>query len=177
MIKQSGKLTIFHACKQITALEAAQKLCFPLKQSGKRYWTCCPLHGESTPSMMFDEHGCWYCFGCNTGGDAVSLYAAYFKERPIVAARRMAQDFQINLLSQPEKPKAAGYYIQGQKSDNGEEQVLCLIKHAANVICSYSDGEIFWEALKLEAEANEALLNIDARLEFTRFCSLHSKYD
>lgn len=164
---------MFDVCRQITALEAAQRIGLPLEQKGRRYWTCCPLHYERTPSMMFDEHGRWHCFGCNTGGDAVALYAAYFNERPIVAARRLASEFGLSDLSQSRKPVQRVFHVAQEeaRNENEEEHRLCLIKHTAEAVKACSTGDIFWEAVGLEADATIALLNIDAGDEYSRLCA------
>lgn len=65
----------------------------PLKQHGTRWWTCCPLHGERTASMVFFPDGGWKCFGCNVGGDAVSLYGALHGLTPYESARTLAGQF------------------------------------------------------------------------------------
>lgn len=46
-----------------------------LKQSGRRWWACCPFHDEDTPSFSVDPRaGLWHCFGaCATGGDQISF--------------------------------------------------------------------------------------------------------
>jgi len=76
-----------------------------LQQRGSRMWTCCPFHREKTPSLMFDEHGGWYCFGCNTGGsDGVSFYAAYHRCSQSEAARALLGD-DVRTLSPDEKAK------------------------------------------------------------------------
>jgi DNA primase len=45
-----------------------------LKKSGRNYWGCCPFHKEKTPSFSVNpEKGIFKCFGCGTGGDAISF--------------------------------------------------------------------------------------------------------
>ncbi len=43
-----------------------------LRQKGKDHWACCPLHNEKTPSCKVTGER-WHCFGCNEGGDVISL--------------------------------------------------------------------------------------------------------
>lgn len=62
----------------MTALDVAAGYGLPLRQKGSKYWACCPLHGEKTPSLCFFPDGRWYCFGCHQYGDAVDLYAALY---------------------------------------------------------------------------------------------------
>lgn len=42
----------------------------PVKQKGRDFWCCCPLHNEKTPSFKIDPAlQLWHCFGCGEGGD------------------------------------------------------------------------------------------------------------
>ena len=42
----------------------------PVKQKGREFWCCCPLHHEKTPSFKIDPTTqLWHCFGCHEGGD------------------------------------------------------------------------------------------------------------
>ena len=42
----------------------------PVKQKGRDFWCCCPLHQEKTPSFKIDPATqLWHCFGCGEGGD------------------------------------------------------------------------------------------------------------
>lgn len=41
----------------------------PVRQKGKDFWACCPLHHEKTPSFKMDPSTqLWHCFGCGEGG-------------------------------------------------------------------------------------------------------------
>ena len=164
---------MFDACRQISSLDAAQRLGLSLKQKGRRYWTCCPLHGEKTPSMMFDEGGRWHCFGCNKGGDAVALYAEFFNERPYQAAKRLAADFGITIdTSKPRKPMPEKLFqLKSEKADREKEHLLLLIKHTADFVVCHSEGDMLWEALELWAKADIDLMNIDAAAEQHRYVS------
>jgi len=42
-----------------------------LVRSGRNWKTCCPFHGEKSPSFyVYDDH--FHCFGCGAHGDAIS---------------------------------------------------------------------------------------------------------
>lgn len=46
----------------------------PLKKSGANYVGLCPFHNEKTPSFTVSEQKQFFhCFGCGTGGDAVTF--------------------------------------------------------------------------------------------------------
>ncbi|MDD4080823.1 MAG: CHC2 zinc finger domain-containing protein [Eubacteriales bacterium] len=97
------ELSVFERCRGIPALEVARREGLALKQRGSRHWANCPLHGEKTPSMMFDDRGRWHCFGCGRGGDAVALLSALRGISPLQAARMLAQ----GRPAPPPDPRAA----------------------------------------------------------------------
>ncbi len=42
----------------------------PMRQKGRDFWCCCPVHNEKTPSCKVDPATqLWHCFGCGAGGD------------------------------------------------------------------------------------------------------------
>ncbi len=46
----------------------------PVKQRGRDFWCCCPLHNEKTPSFKIDPAlQLWHCFGCDEGGDVFAF--------------------------------------------------------------------------------------------------------
>lgn len=44
-----------------------------VRSSGKNKTCLCPLHSERTASFTIFPNNRWYCFGCNEGGDSISL--------------------------------------------------------------------------------------------------------
>ncbi|MBD5502909.1 MAG: hypothetical protein HDR09_03900 [Lachnospiraceae bacterium] len=45
-------------------------------------FTNCPFHQERTPSMkLYDDH--FYCFGCQSSGDAITMVEKLFGLQPI----------------------------------------------------------------------------------------------
>lgn len=45
-----------------------------VKQKGRDFWACCPIHQEKTPSFKIDPSTqLWHCFGCDEGGSAFDL--------------------------------------------------------------------------------------------------------
>ena len=53
-------MSVFEQVRQITALEAAERLGLKLKKNGSKHWACCPLHGEKTASLCIYGDGTWY---------------------------------------------------------------------------------------------------------------------
>lgn len=50
----------------------------PLKKKGRHYWTCCPFHGEKTPSFsVSEEMQIFKCFGCGKAGDIFTFLQEY----------------------------------------------------------------------------------------------------
>ena len=46
----------------------------PLKKAGRTYKGLCPIHQEKTPSFnVNEEKKVFYCFGCQTGGNAITF--------------------------------------------------------------------------------------------------------
>lgn len=45
-----------------------------LQTIGGSFKTCCPFHGEDTPSfILYEDTESWYCFGCAEGGDSIEF--------------------------------------------------------------------------------------------------------
>ena len=52
----------------------------------------CPFHQERTPSMkLYDDH--FYCFGCQSSGDIITLVEKLFGLQPYEAAKKLQGDF------------------------------------------------------------------------------------
>lgn len=48
-----------------------------LKKTGSRYFGCCPIHKEKTPSLCVNpQMQTWHCFGCGEGGNAIDFVMA-----------------------------------------------------------------------------------------------------
>jgi len=44
-------------------------------------WAQCPLHDEDTPSFkFFEETNSYYCFGCRSGGDIITLHREFMEK-------------------------------------------------------------------------------------------------
>jgi len=63
-----------------------------LRRAGRRHKGLCPFHDEKTPSFTVDgERGLFYCFGCNTGGDAFKFLMLREGLEFADAARRLGE--------------------------------------------------------------------------------------
>jgi len=88
----------FNACKNIPAFDVARREGLELHRKGDRFWTCCPLHGEKTPSLCFFPDGGWKCFGCGEGGDSVAFLAALHGIKPLDAAKQIDVMYSLQLF-------------------------------------------------------------------------------
>ncbi|MFA6075995.1 MAG: DNA primase [Negativicutes bacterium] len=60
-----------------------------LKKRGRNYWGCCPFHNEKTASFSVSaEKTMFYCFGCQSGGDAFA-FLMKIENRPFIEAARL----------------------------------------------------------------------------------------
>lgn len=100
-------MSVFDAVRDISARDAAERAGLAIQPKGARSWARCPASGERTASLCLYPDGGWYCFSCSAGGDSVALYAHIFALSSLDAARRLAEDFNIQTegkLSGPPKP-------------------------------------------------------------------------
>ncbi|MBQ5561309.1 MAG: hypothetical protein IIT46_16260 [Lachnospiraceae bacterium] len=67
----------------------------------------CPFHAEKTSSFSISrKKQMFHCFGCNVGGDVISLTAKLFDLSSIRAAERLNSDFHLGLNMKPHKSTA-----------------------------------------------------------------------
>jgi len=100
-------MSVFDAVRDIPARDAAERAGLAMQPRGARSWARCPASGERTASLCLYPDSGWHCFSCNAGGDSSALYAHIFGLSPLDAARRLAEDFNIQTdgkLSKPQKP-------------------------------------------------------------------------
>lgn len=146
---------LFELVKGIPAYEAAERNGIYLKRNGSKYWACCPLHGEKTPSMCFYPDGGWYCYGCHRGGDTITLYKELYSLENYDAACRIADDFGIQIPDHEEvvvqKPKISVFHheqvLDRYKSRQWDK--FCSILHKANAVLEKYDRrtmETAWDA-------------------------------
>lgn len=148
-------MRVFDKCKGIPAIEVARRAGVQLEKHGRRYWAKCPLHGEKTASLCFYEDGRWYCFGCHSGGDAVSLYAALYRVSNYEAAKTLLSGYKYI-------PRRVDVRHNDRRNDSFsavDEQglswtELCKIKHKAEEDMKNAvDDSSFMKAVVIKAEA------------------------
>lgn len=79
----------------------------PVKQKGRDFWCCCPLHNEKTPSFKIDPATqLWHCFGCGEGGDVFSFIMKTEDMTFPEAVRRLAERAHIDIVDVGGRPSA-----------------------------------------------------------------------
>lgn len=82
------------------------KMRLPAREVFERYgfhanhegFTCCPFHGEKTPSCkVYTGNRGWHCFGCHAGGDVLDFAQKYFGLGFVDAAAKLNDDFRLGL--------------------------------------------------------------------------------
>lgn len=82
-----------------------------LKKSGQNYKGLCPFHSEKTPSFVVSPaKQLFHCFGCGTGGNAITFLMKHEKSSFTDVVKKLGQD--------------AGIFIEGVTKDNKKENLL-----------------------------------------------------
>ena len=69
-----------------------------LKKSGNHYWGLCPFHNEKTPSFSVNPQlGIYKCFGCGSGGDALSFIMKTQNYEFMDLIKELAEEFGLEL--------------------------------------------------------------------------------
>ncbi|GAB4030213.1 MAG: hypothetical protein Fur0012_05830 [Elusimicrobiota bacterium] len=114
-----------------------------LRKLGKNYKTLCPFHGEKTPSFTVSaDKQMFFCFGCQTGGDAITFVMKIENITFSEAAKKLAdkagvlldeKDFKKISQSDLEKVElkkavsaAAAFFARYLKSKEGSQAVKYL---------------------------------------------------
>ncbi len=78
----------------------------PVKQKGRDFWACCPLHHEKTPSFKMDPSTqLWHCFGCGEGGGVFDLVMKLDELSFPEAVRKLAERAHIEIQETREAHK------------------------------------------------------------------------
>ena len=65
-------------------------------QVNRAGFACCPFHNEKTPSMKIYDKS-YYCFGCHSGGKAVTFIQNYYNLSFKDACLKLNNDFRLGL--------------------------------------------------------------------------------
>jgi len=116
-----------------------------LKKSGKNHTGLCPFHSEKTPSFTVnDEKQIFYCFGCNTGGNAFTFLMRQENLSFPEAIRTLARKAGID-IPQDRRPT----------TEENQRELMFLANHAAS--------EYYHQYLLTAPDAEKARLYIKGR--------------
>lgn len=97
----------------------ASYLGLPVNHAG---YINCPLHHEKTPSCkLYPEQGRFWCFGCESGGDAIDLTAAVHGCSKGKAAAELNERFNLNIDLGKHQSKIIKRKSQKQQIDLAEQ--------------------------------------------------------
>lgn len=69
-----------------------------LKKSGRNHTGLCPFHSEKTPSFSVNQDKqMFYCFGCGTGGNAITFIMQIENVSFVEAVKKLAEEAHIML--------------------------------------------------------------------------------
>lgn len=176
-------MTPFESARQVSAIQAAQKLGLPLRRTGPRYVTRCVFHEEKSPSMtLYPGTGGFYCFGCHEHGDAARLYQQVLGLAPVEAAKRVCQDFGLSYDRRrrhaPSAPKADARVLRQKIIGFREREIQKLVVTRTQMALKMAEREnemakaalppdACWDdpewaqAMKEHAECEEAIRLLD----------------
>ncbi|MEG0376390.1 MAG: CHC2 zinc finger domain-containing protein, partial [Raoultibacter sp.] len=82
----------------------------PVRQRGRDFWCCCPVHEEKSPSCKIDPASqLWHCFGCGAGGDVFSLLMQVDDLDFPDAVRKLAERGNVQIAEGGKPTVAHGY--------------------------------------------------------------------
>ncbi|WP_139652902.1 DNA primase [Raoultibacter phocaeensis] len=82
----------------------------PVRQRGRDFWCCCPIHDEKTPSCKIDPAAqLWHCFGCGAGGDVFSFVMQVDDLDFPDAVRKLAERGNVQITESGKPAVAHGY--------------------------------------------------------------------
>lgn len=85
---------VLNACDIVEVIEGYVRLA----RSGRNFKARCPFHNEKTPSFMVNpEKQIFHCFGCNTGGNAISFIMKMEGLTYPEAIRKLAKKYSIEI--------------------------------------------------------------------------------
>ena len=131
-----------------------------VQRRGSRYFACCPLHVEKTPSFcIYPDSNSYYCFGCHKQGDAFTLIEEMEKTDFKGAVEYLAKRYNMEIpefkgdasLRQAKKKRdrlyeltkeTATHYYNNLMSDKGKEAREYLASRGldANTIRNFGLG-------------------------------------
>ncbi|MGH2726472.1 MAG: DNA primase [Actinomycetota bacterium] len=92
--------------RKANLIEVASEYMQVRKAGSARFKALCPFHQEKTPSFSLEAgRGLYYCFGCNKGGDVISLVMELENLTFVEAVERLAAKVGVRLSYEQLSPK------------------------------------------------------------------------
>ena len=116
----------------------------------KQHKAICPFHKEKTPSFsVSSDKQVWKCFGCDSGGDVISLTSKILNISPLEACKYLSDinSLQINFKSSIPKTTINRYKQKEEaiekfrKWENKTFQLLCDYLHNLKSIKKYQEQD------------------------------------
>lgn len=116
----------------------------------KQYKASCPFHKEKTPSFSVSPaKQVWKCFGCDDGGDVISLTSKLLNISPLDACKYLSDINSLQIDFRSSMPKiTTNKYKQKQESiekfkvwENKTFQLLCDYLHSLKRIAKYQEQD------------------------------------
>ncbi|MFJ5625581.1 CHC2 zinc finger domain-containing protein [Peribacillus loiseleuriae] len=109
---------------KIDILTVVEESGLQLQKRGRNYLGLCPFHSEKTPSFSVNPHkNIFKCFGCEVGGDQITLYAALNHVSNGQAISRLGKRLGLS-NSKPLPKPIERQYAQKKKDKQLEERFL-----------------------------------------------------
>jgi len=105
----------------------------------------CPFHQENTPSFKINrKNNSFKCFGCGVGGTAIDFVMQYFNLTAIEAAKKINDDFNLNLINKSPKNFSRKSIAKIKEDKELIENFTQWEKQAFITVSSYYRALRFW---------------------------------
>ena len=153
-------MNIFQKVKErVTARQVAERYGLKVSRNGM---ACCPFHNDKHPSMKIDRN--YYCFACGAKGDAVNYVAILFGLSQFEAAKKINDDFSLNLSigtsganrnRKLEVKKKEKVLTKEERMQFVQKKIEQWAKYASDVLLRYLRWMEFWKEFYKPESAEE----------------------
>ena len=143
-------MNIFQEMKErVTARQVAERYGLKVSRNGMAR---CPFHNDKHPSMKIDQN--YYCFACGAKGDAVNYVAVLFGLSQLEAAKKINDDFSLNLSigtsganrnRKLEVKKKEKVLTKEERMQFVQKKIEQWAKYASDVLLRYLRWMEFWK--------------------------------
>ena len=153
-------MNIFQEMKErVTARQVAERYGLKVSRNGMAR---CPFHNDKHPSMKIDRN--YYCFACGAKGDAVNYVAVLFGLSQFEAAKKINDDFSLNLSigtsganrnRKLEVKKKEKVLTKEERMQFVQKKIEQWAKYASDVLLRYLRWMEFWKEFYKPESAEE----------------------